>query len=242
MAFIVRKDTNIIESIKHISTGRVVPVFLVSNKTGENLNLVKKFLNMLPKRIDRRKNINEDAEFLVDGDYFVTGVGTIVSGYVNKGTIKLNDTLYLGPDGNGHFRKTAVKGIHVKRVEVDKVKAGMVATLALKKEKRSNIRKGMVLVSNIHNAKACWKFKADVLVLYHSTTIKKRYQPVIHIDNIRQSAKIIGMDKDSIRTRDTAVVEFQFISRPEYVKVGSSLIFREGRTKGIGKIVSVTPT
>lgn len=34
-----------------------------------------------------------------------------------------------------------------------------------------------------------------------------------------------------LRTGDRATVQFEFISHPEYVKVGMKLLFREGKTK-----------
>jgi GTPase len=34
-----------------------------------------------------------------------------------------------------------------------------------------------------------------------------------------------------LRTGDRATVEFQFITHPEFIKVGQKLLFREGKTK-----------
>lgn len=34
-----------------------------------------------------------------------------------------------------------------------------------------------------------------------------------------------------LRTGDRATVQFEFISHPEFIKVGMRLLFREGRTK-----------
>lgn len=42
--------------------------------------------------------------------------------------------------------------------------------------KRSQIRKGMVMVSPALNPKACWEFEGEILVLHHPTTISSRYQ------------------------------------------------------------------
>ena len=39
-------------------------------------------------------------------------IGTVVSGTNLKGTIKLNDTLLLGPDPLGHFTPIAIRSIH----------------------------------------------------------------------------------------------------------------------------------
>lgn len=40
-----------------------------------------------------------------------------------------------------------------------------------------------------------------------------------------------------IRTGDRALVRFRFMQYPEFMKPGSRLLFREGRTKGVGKVV-----
>lgn len=42
--------------------------------------------------------------------------------------------------------------------------------------KRSQIRKGMVMVSPVLNPVACWEFEGEILVLHHPTTISSRYQ------------------------------------------------------------------
>lgn len=100
----------------------------------------------------------------------------------------------------------------------------------------------MVLVDD-PNAKAVWEFEAEVLVLYHSTTIQSNYQPVIHCMCVRQCAKIVSLkEKDFLRTGDKATVVFRFMFKPEYIKVGERLIFREGRTKGLGVVTKIVKT
>jgi GTPase len=58
---------------------------------------------------------------------------------------------------------------------------------------------------------------------------------MVHCGPIRQTARILNMDRDVLRTGDRATVIFQFLVRPEYIIPGTKLIFREGKTKGIGK-------
>ena len=61
------------------------------------------------------------------------GVGTVVSGTCLRGTIRLNDTLLLGPDPLGQFQPIQVKTIHRKRMPVRELRAGQTASFALKK-------------------------------------------------------------------------------------------------------------
>lgn len=53
------------------------------------------------------------------------------------------------------FQPVVIKSIHTKRMPVKVVRAGQTASMALKKIKRSAIRKGMVLVSKNANPVAC---------------------------------------------------------------------------------------
>lgn len=77
-------------------------------------------------------------------------------------------------------------------------------------------------------------------MLFHSTTIKSNYQPVIHCRTVRQSAAIEILEgSHALSARDRALVRFRFLYRPEYMVVGSKIVFREGRTKGVGTVVAV---
>ncbi|KAF2897787.1 hypothetical protein ILUMI_08374 [Ignelater luminosus] len=231
----VKTTDDVVLSATNFVSERLCPIFQVSNVTGENLGLLKTFLNLLTTRMEYHEN--EPAEFQIDDTYSVPGVGTVVSGTTLKGVIKLNDTLVLGPDPLGHFQPIAVKSIHRKRMAVREVRAGQTASFALKKIKRSQIRKGMVMVSPILNPQACWEFEGEILVLHHPTTISSRYQAMVHCGSIRQTASILSMSQDCLRTGDKAVVHFRFIKHPEYIVPGQRMVFREGRTKAVGNVL-----
>ena len=56
---------------------------------------------------------------------------------------------------------------------------------------------------------------------------------------MRQSAKICSMNKELMRTGDKATVTLEFLFRPEYIEIDSNIVFREGKTKGIGKVLRI---
>lgn len=56
---------------------------------------------------------------------------------------------------------------------------------------------------------------------------------MVHCGSIRQTASILTMNKDCLRTGDKAKVKFRFIKHPEYIKTGQRMVFREGRTKAV---------
>jgi GTPase len=231
-------DDVILAATKFVSE-RLCPIFQVSNVTGENLDLLKMFMNLLSSRSPNTDD--KPAEFQIDDTYSVPGVGTVVSGTLLRGTIKLNDTLMMGPDALGHFQPIAIKSIHRKRMPVPEVRSGQTASFALKKIKRSQIRKGMVMVSAKLNPRACWQFYGDIMVLHHPTTIATRYQAMVHCGSIRQTASITEMSAECLRTGDKARVKFRFVKHPEYLQEGQRLVFREGRTKAVGNVTQVIP-
>lgn len=235
-----RSDEEFIKAVRTSTQDRVVPIFEVSSVTGQNLDTLRNYLNLIPPRIPWEKLRDCPAEVSIDQTWFVSGVGTVVGGTVTGGVVTAGSTLLLGPDSLGHFQPVMIKSIHSKRVPVKSVVAGQSAGFALKKIKRSAIRKGMVLVDPKTNPKATWVFEADVAVLYHSTTIHLNYQPVVQCMTMRQAAKIVEIQqKEVLRTGDRAKVKFKFMFRPEYLKPNMRLIFREGRCKGIGVISAV---
>ncbi|XP_055771470.1 GTP-binding protein 1-like isoform X3 [Salvelinus fontinalis] len=234
---LVQNKDDVIVTASNFSSERMCPIFQVSNVTGENMDLLKMFLNLLSSKTSYKED--EPAEFQIDDTYSVPGVGTVVSGTTLRGLIRLNDTLLLGPDPLGSFLSIAVKSIHRKRMPVKEVRGGQTASFALKKIKRSSIRKGMVMISPRLTPQATWEFMAEILVLHHPTTISPRYQAMVHCGSIRQTATILTMNRDCLRTGDKASVHFRFIKTPEYLHTDQRLVFREGRTKAVGTITKL---
>ena len=207
----VRNPDEVVLSATNFVSERLCPIFQVSNVSGENLDLLKMFLNLLTTRVTGLDEL--PAEFQIDDTYSVPGVGTVVSGTCLQGVIKLNDVLMLGPDSLGYFAPIPVKSIHRKRMNVREVRSGQTASFALKKIKRSQIRKGMVLVSSDLNPQASWEFEGEILVLHHPTTISQRYQAMVHCGSIRQTASILTMNKDCLRTGRIDELTSRFCSK-----------------------------
>lgn len=81
--------------------------------------------------------------------------------------------------------------------------------------------------------------KSSVLILSHATTIKPKYQAMLHVGAVSQTCSVIDIDRPFIRTGDRARVAFRFIQRPEFLVPGDRVLFREGKTKGLGIVKSI---
>jgi GTPase len=246
--FIEDDDPDLDNYAEIISHGKVCPIFTVSNVSGKGIKELKSFMSMLTSRIylnGKFKPPTEPVEFLIDGFYMVTGVGGVIAGTLTSGTVKLGDILLLGPDNTGNFKQVIVRGIHYKRMSVEEVVSGQVCCFNIKpvnkKEqiKRNIFRKGMMLIGEDAKPESVWEFTAEMVILHNPTLIKKNYQAVIHCGVIRQAAKIVNMSKPHLMMGDKGYVHFKFMYRPEYLKEGSALMMREGRTKGLGTVCSI---
>ena len=161
----------------------------------------------------------------------------MVSGVVKSGLIHAGDPVLVGPDGLGQFVTTTIRSIERKRITVPAAAAGQSASFALKKVRRKDVRKGMVVLAKQPDAPppaVHREFVAEVLILSHATTIKTKYQAMLHVGPVSQTCAIIDIDRAYIRTGDRATVAFRFVQRPEFLAVGDRILFREGRTKGLG--------
>jgi GTPase len=126
---------------------RICPIFQVSNVTGENLDLVRTFLNILPHR--GQYDPSGAFEFLVNDTFSVPHVGTVVSGVVKSGVIHAGDSVVVGPDSLGQFTTTVIKSIERKRIQVNACFAGQSGSFALKRVRRKEVRKGMVVLKKL---------------------------------------------------------------------------------------------
>lgn len=218
---------------------RICPIFQVSNVTGESLDLVRAFLNILPHH--GHYDAEAPFEFHVNDTFSVPFVGTVVSGIVKSGVVHAGDNVLIGPDSLGQFTTTTIRSIERKRIPVPATSAGQSASFALKRVRRKDVRKGMVVLPKLeHNSPKVYReFVAEVLILSHATTIKTKYQAMLHVGPVSQTCAIIDIDRSYIRTGDRATVAFRFVQRPEYLAPGDRLLFREGRTKGLGIVKSV---
>jgi len=259
--FAIRKEQDITTCVDKLHA--LAPIFDISCVTGEGLNLLRKMLFSLPKRRRHDKKISRPFEFLVEDVFNVPGVGSVVSGFVNAGelTVGANCHIYVGPMDDGTYVKTVAKSAHIARISTTHIMSGQSAclALALKKSDRVKLRRGMAVLQENHTATR--EFDADICVLKgEGTTIRKSYQAYVHILNVRQTAfaksfEIVNKnasglppshrahndDDDGIvlRPGSRARVRFCFAQRPEYVRPGMRMLFRDGRVRGVGLVTGV---
>ncbi|XP_041640374.1 GTP-binding protein 2b isoform X1 [Cheilinus undulatus] len=223
----------------------ITPIFTLSSVSGESLDLLKVFLNILPPLSNSKEQeelMQQLTEFQVDEIYSVPDVGTVVGGTLYSGVCREGERLVVGPTDEGRFLRLKVGSIQRNRSACRVLRAGQAATLALGNFDRSLLRKGMVMVSPKMNPTICCQFEAAIVLLFHAKTFRRGSQVTVHVGNVRQTAIVECLHgKEELRTGERAVVRFRFIKHPEYLRLGAKLLFREGVTKGIGHVARLLP-
>jgi elongation factor Tu len=107
---------------------------------------------------------DSDKPFLmpVEDVFSITGRGTVATGRVERGTLKLNEEVEL--IGLGVHKKTVVTGIEMFRKELDSALAGDNAGLLLRGVDKTEIERGMVLAKT-GSITPHKKFDAKVYIL-----------------------------------------------------------------------------
>ena len=215
--FNVKSEQDAEFAAKNIPLGNIVPIFQVSTVSGEGLDDLKSFLaqlvpkNLINAELSLIKTAKDKVEVLLD-NAFNTKFGCIHAGVVIAGKIAVNQKLLIGPTQDGLFKPVQIREIQFLRVSVNEVCCG----------------------------NSC-SFRLKSLIVHHQATIKVGYQSVVHCHVVRQTCTIVAMDKEYLRSGDKGIIRFKFIKKPEYLHVGDTILFREGRTRGKGKILKIFP-
>lgn len=244
----IKNNEDIILSVKNIYSNSVVPIFKISNVTGEGLDFIRTFLNILGEK--PKNDIEGMVELYVDNIFNVKGVGIVLGGHLLSGNIKVGDTVLIGPKDDGTYDPVIIKSLHCKKVNVQYVSYGSYICVAFKKIDKKIIRKGLVLISTKSEQLCVRTFLAEITVMRsNSTTIKVGYEPILCCHSIRQVTTIIEIankknsrrvendDLSILRTNDTATIKLFFKYRPEYIKHGSRFLLCEGNLKIVGIVM-----
>lgn len=225
----------------------ICPVFCVSNKSGQNLDILKQYVSNLKSRTAYTEVVSTKRKlFRVHDKFNVKGIGIVVSGHMIEGSINKGDQLFLGPF-QGEWVALTVRGMHDNfKTDVNCLKQNETGCLALQftdrklKISKSKIRKGIVITDQKYDLTREFWAKIGIMTS-HSTSVRVNYQPVLNMKTIVQSAIIteIKENVEILRGGQIAEVKFRFVMRPEFVNVGDMFIFREGNTRGIGKVLEL---
>lgn len=241
---------------------KIIPIISLSSVSGKNLNILKKFLGFLKnnniKKIKCMNTIKKEVDplFYVEEAFKVTGVGIVVCGTLSQGMLTEGDQVCIGPTNrDGSFVTATIKSIHKKKQQpIKNIYSGETASLAINIEKNLPapyisrnllMQKGIILagIGKNNELKLCKQFIAKFFLLSHHSKgiIFVGFQGTMYIGSVCQTVTIVNIEGGDkfLKTGKWYNVKFEFYSTPQCIKVGDPIIFREGKTKGMGEVSKI---
>ena len=180
-----------------------------------------------------------DKPFLmpIEDIFSITGRGTVATGRVERGIVKVGDEVELV--GLGETKKTTVTGVEMFRKSLDQGQAGDNIGALLRGVDKTEIQRGQVLCKpgSIHPHT---KFTANVYVLKKEeggrhTPFFPGYRPQFYIRTTDVTGSI-KFDGEMVMPGDNVVMEVELIA-PVAIEAGMRFAIREGgRTVGAGVV------
>ncbi len=185
-----------------------------------------------------------DKPFLmsVEDVFSITGRGTVATGRVERGAVKVGDEVELV--GLRESRKSVVTGVEMFRKLLDKAEAGDNIGTLLRGVDKNDIERGMVLAKpgTITPHK---KFKAEVVVLSKDeggrhTPFFSNYRPQFYFRTTDVTGTIkLAEGVEMIMPGDNAQIEVELIAPVAMEKSMRFAIREGGRTVGSGVVTTI---
>ena len=187
---------------------------------------------------------DNDKPFLmsIEDVFTITGRGTVVTGRVERGQLKLNDTVEIV--GLKPTKSTVVTGIEMFRKQLDYAEAGDNAGVLLRGIDRKDVERGQVLAKpgTVHPHK---KFEAQVYVLSKEeggrhTPFFTNYRPQFYFRTTDVTGVVtLPEGTEMVMPGDNVTMTVELIA-PIAVENGTKFSIREGgHTVGAGSVTNI---
>ena len=178
----------------------------------------------------------------VEDVFSITGRGTVATGRVETGIVKVGDEVQIL--GLGEDKKSVVTGVEMFRKLLDQGEAGDNVGLLLRGIDKNEIKRGMV-IAKPGQVKPHSRFKASVYVLKKEeggrhTPFHNKYRPQFYIRTLDVTGEItLPEGVEMVMPGDNVEINVELIYAVA-LNVGLRFAIREGgRTVGSGQITEI---
>ena len=215
------------------------PVIPVSAATGEGVEELRKEIIAKCDRPDKRREEKELFRLPVDRVFTMQGFGTVVTGTLMDGSVKVGDDVIICPE----CKKAKVRGIQTYGKDTDIAVAGQRTAINLTGVSKEDIDRGDVVaypgavtVTSMIDAELSMFSSADRVVLNNS-----RVHMYCGSDEVL--CKVILLDRDGLSAGETAYAQLR-LEEPAAVRRGDRFIIRFYSpviTVGGGRVIDALP-
>ncbi len=187
-----------------------------------------------------------DKPFLmpVEDVFTITGRGTVVTGRVERGILKVNEEVEIVGIHEGPAHKTTVTGVEMFRKLLDEARAGENVGLLLRGIKREEVERGQVVVKP-GSITPHTKFEANVYILSKDeggrhTPFYDNYRPQFYFRTTDVTGVVsLPEGTEMVMPGDNTEMSVELI-QPIAMEEGLKFAIREGgRTVGAGRVTKI---
>ncbi len=214
------------------------PIIPVSSLTGKGLPEFVKALDTLCAEVPERSSSGL-FRLPVDRVFSMKGFGTVITGSLVSGGVRVGDTIMIYPSGI----QTKVRGLQVHNQSVDHATAGMRTAINFQGLERTATKRGDVL-GGVNTLKP--SYMVDVVLTYlpsKKKALENRTRVRFHTGTSEILGNVILLDREELKSGDTAVAQFRLESPVSVVKDDRFVIrsYSPIRTIGGGYIINPVP-
>ena len=216
------------------------PIFPVCALTGEGIGDLRRYLQEAARQTPVRSS-GERFRLAVDRSFTLAGIGTVVTGTVHSGSVRIGDRLLISPSG----REARVRGIHAQNQPAERGEAGQRCALNLTglDLHRQDVQRGdWVLDAVLHVPTA--RLDVELRVLAAEEQPLRHWTPVhCHLGAADVTGRVAVLDGDLIAPGAAGLAQL-VLDRPLAALQGDRCILRDQsarRTLGGGRVLDVAP-
>jgi selenocysteine-specific elongation factor len=214
------------------------PIIPISSLTGKGLPEFVKALDTLCAEVPERSSSGL-FRLPVDRVFSMKGFGTVITGSLVSGGVRVGDTIMIYPSGI----QTKVRGLQVHNQSVDHATAGMRTAINFQGLERTATKRGDVL-GGVNTLKP--SYMVDVVLTYlpsKKKALENRTRVRFHTGTSEILGNVILLDREELKSGDTAVAQFRLESPVSVVKDDPFVIrsYSPIRTIGGGYIINPVP-
>ena len=213
------------------------PVVEVSAKTGAGLEALRDKISEIVTQIEG-KSSQGIFRLYIDRIFSVSGFGTVVTGSVMGGSLKVKDTVYHLP---GKRKELSVRRLERHGEEVVEVFAGDRASINITGLEKADLTRGDLISDRYLNTTTICDARLKLFTGCRSLKIWS--QVIFHTGTFENQAKIHLIDRNQLLAGETALVQIH-LSHPCVLRHGDRFVIRSSSsdtTLGGGEVIDVAP-
>ena len=215
------------------------PVIPVSAATGEGIERLRSEIIAKCDRYNKRREEKELFRLPVDRVFTMQGFGTVVTGTLMDGSVKVGDDIFIYPEA----AKAKVRGIQTYGRDADTASAGQRTAINLSGVSKDDIDRGDIAA--YPGAVTVTSMIDTELTIFSSTdrVILNNSRVHLYCGSDEVLCKVILLDRDALSAGETAYAQLR-LEEPAAVRRGDRFIIRFYSpviTVGGGRIIDALP-